>query len=87
MHKICMLSKEVSDVYDFHYHFLNDQLFFSYLFFHDIFLLHTALSLIHSFLFYAIDLGFASLEHLFDFVLSSTSHFFLCNSTLLFSGF
>jgi hypothetical protein len=87
MHKISLLSKEVSDIYEFYWNLFNDHLFYSYLFFHILFPLPPALSLVHSLLAYATDLGFASLEYLFCFVLSSTFHCFLCKSTLLFLGF
>jgi hypothetical protein len=87
MHELSLLSKEVSDIHDFYYHFLNDQFFCSYLNFHDFFLLPSVLSSIHSLLASTTDLGFTSFENLFGFFLSSSSHFLLCNSTLIFSSF
>jgi hypothetical protein len=87
MHKISLQSKEVSDVYDFLWHFLNEHFFGIYLFFQNICLLPLILSLICYLLAYATDLGFASSEHLFGFVLSSTSHCLLCVFSLLFSCF
>jgi hypothetical protein len=60
MHKK-MLNKAGSDVYELCWHFLNEQLFCSYPFFHDIFLLPPTLSLIPSLLSHETDLGFVVL--------------------------
>jgi hypothetical protein len=87
MHKTSLLSKDVSDVHELCQYFLNDHLFCIYLFFHDVIHIPLVLSLIHSFLDYATYLIFASLEHLFDFTLSSTSRCFLCNYAFLSSSF
>jgi hypothetical protein len=87
MHKTFFLSKEVSGVYEFFYHFSNNHLFHDPLFFHEKFLLPLVLSLIPSSFASATDLSCASLEHLSEFSLSSVCHCLLCSSALLFSSF
>ena len=87
MHKNFLLSKEVSGVYEFCWHFFNNQLFHDPLFFHKTCLLPLVLSLIPSSFSSATDLISATLGNLSYFSLSPTSHFFLCSYALLFSGF
>jgi hypothetical protein len=82
MHKISLLSKEVSDVYEFFYHLLNDRIFCGYILFHVVFLLPTFLNLTHSLIISTTDLGFASFGNLFDSVISSSYHYLLSNSVL-----
>jgi len=86
MHKISLLS-EVSDVYEFCYHLLNNYIFCSYLFFHDIFPIPPILSLIYFLFASATNLSFASLDNLSNFVLLSAFNFLLCISILIFLGF
>jgi hypothetical protein len=87
MHKISLLSRGLSDVYEIFYHFLNNQLFCGHLLFHDIFTLPRVLSLIHYLFASPTDLRFSSIDNLSNFVLSSVSHCLLCNSGLLFASF
>jgi hypothetical protein len=87
MHKTFFLSKEASGVYEFYWHFSNNQLFHDPLFFHETCLLPLVLSLIPSSFVFATNLSSAELEHLSEFSLSSVSHYLPCSSGLLFSGF
>jgi formate-dependent nitrite reductase membrane component NrfD len=84
MHKTFFLSKEVSGVYDFCWHLLNDHIFHDHLFFHDTFLL--PLAFINSWLDFVVDLSSPTLEHLSEFSPSLASCCLLFISTLLFSG-
>jgi hypothetical protein len=87
LHKNFFLSKEVSGSHELCWHLWNNQLSHDHLFFHDTCLLTLFLILIPSSFASTINLRSATLEHLYEFSLSSISRCLLFSSALPSLGF